>query len=146
MARLMRISLVAFFVAWMFAPFSAVLSQDSLNQVAKQLAGTRGREWIFVKFETFMGVGNHCKQGESYRFKANHQVTISRCVNGQVQNQTVDWTISSEDALDTWIRIGDDSYLLKFWETAQGHFMALRQRPDVKTKFVVDKTFHLAED
>ena len=146
MARTARLLLLVFLVTLMHFATAPVHAADSVDQITKQLSGTRSREWIFVKFETFLGPGNHCKQGEIYRFRADHHVTISRCINGQVQDQILDWTISSQDALDTWIKIGDDSYLLKFWDTAQGHFMALRTRPNVKTEDVVDKTFQLGED
>lgn len=118
----------------------------SADEIAKQLAGTRSREWVFIKFETFMGPGNHCKAGESYRFNVDHHVTISKCVNGQVHDEVMEWSIPSQDAMDTWIKVGNDSFLLILWDTPHGHFMALRTKPNVKAVSVVDKTFHREEN
>jgi hypothetical protein len=119
---------------------------DSPDHLAKQLAGASAREWVFKKFETFLGPGNQCKQGESYRFKTDHHVTISTCVNGRVHNEIKPWSIDVQDPLDPRLKIGDLSYILKFWDTSQGHFMALRTKPKTITEPTVDKTFQLEED
>ena len=66
-----------------------------------------------------MEPGDKCRQGEKYRFKADHTVAISQCVNSQMQmqmqmqtqTQTQTWSIESADALETHIKVGDKSYI-----------------------------------
>lgn len=116
------------------------------DQAAKQLAGTRAREWVYKRFETFMGAGNKCKQGESYRFAVDQRVTIETCVDGEVHTQIKRWSIDASDPLDVLLAIGDTSYVLLFQDSAQGHFMILRTKPKTKLEPVVDKNFRLAEE
>jgi hypothetical protein len=125
--------------------FSLNCYADSAEQMEKRLTGTHAREWIFQKFETYMGAGNKCKQGESYRFKTDHTVIVSRCLNGEIHDQTETWSIES-DRLETRITVGDAHYILIFSDTNQGHFMLLRTKPTTKTEPTTDKRFQLAED
>jgi hypothetical protein len=118
---------------------------DSADEMEKRLAGAHAREWVFKKFETYMGAGNKCKQGESYRFKADHTVTISRCVNGEIHDEAETWSIES-DQLETRLAIGTDHYILKFSDDNKGHFMLLRTKPRIKTEATTDKIFQLAAD
>jgi hypothetical protein len=119
---------------------------DPASDQAAKLAGPRAKEWVFRKWETLMGPGNHCKSGESYRFKADGSVIISSCINGQTQTQTQPWAIESADALETHVRVGTTSYLLKFWDNAAGHFMMFRTMGQSKVDPTKDKIFQLAED
>jgi len=118
---------------------------DSAEQMEKRLAGTHSREWIFKRFETYMGAANKCKQGESYRFKTDHTVTVSQCLNGEIHDEIEPWSIES-DQLETRLTIGARHYILKFSDTDKGHFMVLRTKPTTKTEPKTDKTFQLAED
>lgn len=124
---------------------STALAANSKDELEKRLAGTQAREWVFQKFDTFMSAGKKCRRGESYRFKADHTVTISRCFAGEVQEETMQWSIEG-DALETRAKLGPTWYLLKFWDTRKGHFMMLRTKTFTKTEETVDKTFRLAED
>jgi len=133
------------FFALMLVFSSAALGANSTDQLEKQLAGTQAREWVFQKFDTYMSAGKKCKQGESYRFKADHSVTISRCADGQAQEETMQWSIDS-DPLETRLKLGSRSYILKFWNTPKGHFMMLRTKATTKAEETVDKTFRLAEE
>jgi hypothetical protein len=146
MSRLtVRTSRISLPVLLFMLLFSVAMFGDSADQIAKQLAGKDAREWVFKRFETFMGSKNQCKQGESYRFKADHTVIISRCINGQVNDETQQWSIES-DQLETRLKLGDVRYILKFWDTPRGHFMMLRTKATTKTEKTVDKTFQLAEE
>lgn len=118
---------------------------QSADEMEKQLAGTHAREWVFKKFETYMSSGQKCKQGESYRFKTDHTVTISRCIDGETRDETEHWSIES-DQLETRLTIGSAHYILKFWDSGRGHFMVLRTKATTKTEPTKDKTFQLAED
>jgi hypothetical protein len=120
--------------------------QDTPDAVEKRLAGARGRDWVYKTVEMFMGPGNKCKQGESYRFKADHTVVISQCVSGLMHTDTQRWSIESVDPLETHVKVGGTSYILRFWDTPQAHFMALRTKAFDKTQPTIDKTFQLAED
>jgi hypothetical protein len=126
-------------------PWTSV-ARVTADQVAKKLAGPHGHEWVFQKWETFLGPGNRCKRGESYRFTPDHQVTISTCVEGHVQTETKPWSIDLQDPPDTKLKIGDTLYLLILWDSPEGHFMILRTKPPVKTEPTVDKKFQLQED
>jgi hypothetical protein len=119
---------------------------DSASDQAAKLAGSHAREWVFKRWETMMGPGNRCKAGESYRFKADGSVAISSCVGGQTRTQTQPWAIESADALETHVKIGATSYILKFWENATGHFMMLRIMGQTQVDPTKDKIFQLAED
>lgn len=143
MFRVQKIHL--FWPILLFVSSSTLFSADSADQIAKRLAGVESREWVFKRFETFMGAGNRCRQGESYRFKADHSVIISRCVNGEVHDETQQWSIETEE-LDTRLKIGGVDYVLKFWNTSQGHFMMLRKKSRTKIEPTWQKTFQLAEE
>jgi hypothetical protein len=119
---------------------------DPASDQAAKLAGSHAKEWVFKKWETLMGPGNHCKSGESYRFKADGSVVISSCVNSQTQTQTQPWAIESADALETHVKVGTTSYILKFWDNSTGHFMMLRIMGQSKINPTKDKIFQLAED
>ncbi len=121
-------------------------ARDTADQIAKKLAGTHGQEWIFQKWETFLGPGNRCKGGESYRFTTDHQVTVSTCVEGHVKTETKPWSIDLQAAPDIKLKIGDTLYVLILWDSHDGHFMILRTKPPVKTEPTVDKKFQLQED
>jgi hypothetical protein len=121
-------------------------AQETSDQIVKRLAGTHGRDWIFTAAETFMGPGNKCKKGESYRFKADGTVVISQCISGQMQTDAEKWSIESVDALETHVKVGATSYILRFWDTPEGHFMALRTKAKDKTGKTIDKKFLLAEE
>jgi hypothetical protein len=120
--------------------------QDTQGQVERRLAGARGRDWVYKTVETFMGPGNKCKQGESYRFKADHTVVITQCISGSMHSDTQKWSIESIDPLETHVKVGATSYILRFWDTPQAHFMALRTKAFDKTQPTIDKTFQLAEE
>jgi hypothetical protein len=122
------------------------VATDTPEQVTRKLAGSNAREWVFKKWKTFLGAGDRCQQGESYRFTAQHRVTISTCPDGHVHKETKNWSIDTHDALDTIITIGDTSFVLVFWENKDGHFMMLRTKPKVKTDRVVQKEFQLDEE
>src|SRR5260370_28089423 len=90
---------------------STAIAANSTDQLEKQLAGMKAREWVFARFDMFMSTSK-CKQGESYRFKADHSVTISSCVDGKVQEETLQWPVAS-DRLETRLKIGSTSYILQ---------------------------------
>jgi hypothetical protein len=121
-------------------------AQDTPDQVEKRLAGTHGRDWVFKTVEMFMGPANKCKQGESYRFKADHSVVISQCVSGVMHTDTQKWSIESVDPLETHAKVGATSYILRFWDTPRAHFMALRTKTIDRAKPTLDKIFQLAEE
>src|SRR5580704_12101002 len=73
------------------------LGQDSPDKIEQRLAGSRGRDWVYKTVEMFMGPGNKCKQGESYRFKTDHTVVISQCVADQMHTDTQKWSIERVD-------------------------------------------------
>jgi hypothetical protein len=131
--------------ALMLVLSSTAFGANSNDQLEERLAGTEAREWVFQKFDTFMSAGKKCKKGESYRFKVDHTVNISRCVDGQLQDETMQWSIES-DAVETRLKLGSTFYILKFWNTPKGHFMMLRTKASTKTEETVDKTFRLAEE
>src|SRR5580700_7582642 len=87
------------FLVW-FVPIN-VVAGDTAEQVVRKLAGTHGKEWVFKKWETFLGPGNRCTKGESYRFTTDQHVTISRCVDGHIQSETKPWSIDLQDPPDT---------------------------------------------
>lgn len=119
---------------------------DSPQQIVKRLCGTRSREWVFKRLDTFLGPGNRCRQGETYRFDVHNHVIITTCVNGEIRTETKDWAIYTTDPLDTYIKIGDVSYILLFEDSAQGHFMILRTKSAIKTQPTVDKRFQLGDE
>jgi hypothetical protein len=121
-------------------------AQASPVQIETRLAGNHGRDWIYKTVEMFMGPGDKCKQGERYRFKADHTVVISQCIDSQMHTETQTWSVESVDPLETHVKVGDTSYILRFWDTPKGHFMALRTKFMDKTKPTIDKEFQLAEE
>jgi hypothetical protein len=125
--------------------FTAV-GQDTEDQIAHKLVGTHGRDWVLTKWETFLGPGNRCKKGQSYRFSRDYHVAISACVDGHIQAQTKMWSLDLNDPLDTKLKIGDTWYILIFSDRPEGHFMTLRTKPRVKTEETVDRQFELQED
>jgi hypothetical protein len=118
---------------------------DSADQIVKHLCGTQSREWVFERLDPFLGPGNRCKQGETYRFYVKHHLTITTCVNGEIHTETKEWVIDTTDPLDTRLKIGDVSYILLFEDSSQGHFMILRTKSTIKTQPTVDKRFQLGE-
>lgn len=126
--------------------FGSCAYADPASDQAAKLAGTHAKEWVFKKWETLMGPGNRCKAGESYRFKADGSVVISSCVDGQTHTETQPWAIESADDLETHVKVGTTSYILKFWDNATGHFMMLRIMGQSKVDPTKDKIFQLAED
>jgi hypothetical protein len=121
-------------------------AQDTTGQIEKKLAGSKGHDWIYEKIVMFLGPGDKCKQGERYRFKADHTVVISKCVDSKLQSSTQNWSIQSVDALETHIDVAGTSYILIFWDNSNGHFMLLRTKSDVKVGATIDKQFQLAEE
>jgi hypothetical protein len=144
---------VASLIRWA-PPFAFLLCMTAWNspaqnadaQIAKKLAGTQSHEWVFQRWETFMGPGNRCKQGESYRFTRDHQVMISTCIEGHVKTETKPWSLDTQDPMEAKIQIGETSYVLIFWDKKGGHFMTLRTKPIAKTDKTVDKDFQLLEE
>jgi hypothetical protein len=131
----------------LLVPISAVcFAQDTNDQIEKRLAGSKGRDWVYKTIEVFMGPGDNCRQGEKYRFKADHTVVISQCINSQMHTETETWSIESVDSLETHISVGGTPYILRFWDTSKGHFMALRTKSTVKTIPTSEKEFKLAEE
>lgn len=63
---------------------TACLGQDTASQVERRLAGDRAHDWVYKTVVMFMGPGDRCQQGEKYRFKADHTVVISQCVNSKM--------------------------------------------------------------
>jgi hypothetical protein len=55
------------------------------------------------------------------------------------------WSIES-DSLETRLKLGSATYILKFWKTSKGKFMLLRTKGVIKVDPTVDKTFQLAEE
>jgi hypothetical protein len=142
--HLFRLLMLLGFVLYVSSP--RCLAQEAADRIVKKLTGSKGREWTFKKWEMFMGPGNRCTQGASYRFTADHQVKISSCVDGHVKTETKPWSLDAGSPLDTKLTIGDSSYVLLFWDKEQGHFMTLRTKPADKTKETVDMEFQLQED
>jgi hypothetical protein len=124
---------------------SPLFGANSHDQLEERLAGAEAREWVFQKVETVMSASKECKKGERYRFNADHTVNISGCFNGQLQDETMQWSIES-DAVETRLKLGPTFYILKFWDNRKGHFMMLRTKASTKTEQTVDKIFRLAED
>src|SRR5690348_6353051 len=91
---LIRIMQLMFF-ALVLVFSSAAISANSTDQLEKQLAGAKAREWVFERFEMFMS-NSKCKRGESYRFKADHTVTISSCVDGNIHEEVLQWSLASD--------------------------------------------------
>ena|SRR5713101_10149513 len=58
---------------FMFLGAVGTVATDTPEQVTRKLAGSNAREWVFKKWKTFLGAGDRCQQGESYRFTAQHQ-------------------------------------------------------------------------
>ena len=145
MSRSFRVPIVSV-VCYLTLACAGSLAQDTAAQIENRLAGTHGRDWIYQKVVMFMGPGENCKQGEKYRFKADHTVAISRCVDKQMHTETQNWSIESADALETHIRVGGSSFILRFWDMPNGHFMALRTKATDKTQPTTDKEFQLAEE
>jgi hypothetical protein len=129
----------------MIASFSTAYADQASEQAAK-LAGRKAKEWVLTKFETFMGAGDRCISGESYRFKVDHTVVISTCVSGKVQTETQQWSIQSATASETHVLVGDKSYILKFWEDSKGQFMMLRTMGSSIDQPTKDMIFRLGED
>jgi len=121
-------------------------AQDTAAQIETRLAGSHGRDWIYKKIVGFLGPGEKCEQGEKYRFKADHTLVITQCIDSRMHIETQDWSIESVDVLETHIKVGNNSYILRFWDTPKGHFMALRTKAIDKTQETTDKEFQLAEE
>jgi hypothetical protein len=118
---------------------------DSAEQMEKQLAGAQAREWVLKAFTSYLGPGDKCKSGESYRFKVDHTVTVSRCIKGEIHDETQTWSIET-DQLETRLTLGSTHYILKFSDKGKAHFMTLRKKATIKTEKTEDMTFRLAED
>lgn len=131
---------------FLFATSSSKVFADQAADEAAKLTGTKAREWVFKKWETFMGPGDKCKSGESYRFKIDHSVVISNCVSGTVQTETQHWDIESATAAETHVKIGSKSYILKFWQESKGQFMMLRTMGQSIVDPTKDMVFQLSED
>src|SRR5258708_35391973 len=125
MSRLPYFVLCSIFCGWIVLSVSSYA--DSAEQMEKQLAGTHGREWVLKAFTSYLGPGDKCKEGESYRFKTDRTVTISRCINGEIQDETQTWSIE-RDQLETRLTVGSVHYILKFSDKGKAHFMTLRKK------------------
>ncbi len=143
MSRLSFDVLCLILSGWIVASLNSY--PDIAEQMEKQLAGTHGREWVLKAFTSYLGPGDKCKEGESYRFKTDHTVTISRCINGEIHDETETWLIES-DQLETRLTVGSAHYILKFSDKGKAHFMTLRKKATTKTERTEDKKFRLAED
>jgi hypothetical protein len=120
-------------------------AQDAPEKVEQRLTGAHGHDWIAKPIVQFLGPGDKCKEGEKYRFKSDHTVVFSQCIDSHMLTETHPWSIQSVGALDTYIKVGDTTYTLTFWDDPKGHYMKLRTR-SIETKMTVDKDFKLAED
>lgn len=98
----MRVCISGTLLFTLLTAFPGVASGDEAADQAAKLAGTRAKEWVFTKWETFLGPGNRCKAG-------------------QVHTETQPWAIQSADQLETHVKVGNTSYILKFWDGSKRH-------------------------
>jgi hypothetical protein len=146
MSRTPRACFVKQLLIFVCILYSTIFAGDSADQVTMNLAGSDSREWVFAKMEMFMSSEHKCRKGESYRFRTDHQVIITTCLDGHIQTQNEHWSIEEGDDPETHIRIGDAAYVVKFWSSRRGRFMMLRIKPATKVEPTRDKVFRLEED
>jgi len=117
----------------MIAMVAALFLLFAMEQDAgERLAGSSWREWTLHRFEMTMGASAGCRSGESYRFSADHTLTIRQCKEGRVVTTTEKWSVSKEGEVDTILTVGDKRYHLFFKREAGTDSMRLEIRPDLK--------------
>jgi hypothetical protein len=123
----------------------AAHAQDTLAAARFALTGPVEREWVFKQIQVFLGPGNHCQQGEALLFLASSKMVIESCINGQMTNRTVDWTLRPNGVLDPILTYDGGEYELLFNDKGGKHYMRLRKRGTDPTNPAVDRVFRLAE-
>jgi len=123
----------------------AAQAQD-LASARAELTGPTANEWVLTKIEMFMGVGNHCQQGEALRFLATQQVVTESCVAGLMTTRTVPWSLRTNGALDPVLTFNGSDYLLFFHDEGRKHYMRLRRRGADITDLTYDHEYLLSDD
>jgi len=117
---------------------------DGLSISKAALTGPVARQWVFTRFDVFMGPGDHCQQGDALRFLASGNVEIERCQNEKVTIRSVPWTLRPNGPLDPILDFDGKSYLLIFSDRGPKHYMTLRQRGASPTEKTVDQEYLLS--
>jgi len=143
---------MAHFFRVLAAIASVVLTTSAIADAADPaslLSGGSSREWVFQRIVLSMGAGDECTSGETYTFSKTHQLTIKRCLNGNLQTTQQAWSVTTQDG-DTLLTVEGDAaspYVLEFKTDSHGRkFMRLRTRAVDKIHAVTDKEFKLNED
>ena len=127
---------------------SAVWAQpspsDALSATKAALTGPVARQWVFTRFDVFLGPGDHCQQGDALRFLASGKVEIEQCQNGKVTIRSVPWTLRPNGALDPILDFNGKAYLLIFSDRGTKHYMTLRQRGASPNEKTVDREYLLS--
>ena len=119
-----------------------------LGDYEQKLAGPSSRTWILERVVHHMGPASDCVSGETYTFKAAHQLVVSVCKDGRMVDTTYRWSLSDSGSGDVMVNIaGMDTYVVLFKDPAEGgHLMRLRKKNGPQTDPVADKEFSLNED
>jgi len=117
---------------------------DGLVDSRAALTGPVARQWVFTRFDVFLGPGDHCQQGDALRFLASGQVQIEVCQSGKVTVRSVPWALHPNGALDPILSFNGQGYLLIFYNRGTKHYMTLRQRGASQTDRTVDHEYLLS--
>lgn len=113
-----------------------------MAKLRTQLIGARPRTWIKERVVLSMGSKSDCTGGETYRFQADGNVQITRCIDHALRTDKIPWTLKRTSSLDVEIVFGDGAYLLTFGGTE--HAPQMRWQLQAPSKEIATKDIYLA--
>jgi hypothetical protein len=112
----------------------------------KQLVGTAEKEWVYERFEQYMGDKNRCKKGVSWRFHRDGKLTIKKCQGERTVTEAKQWVIERLSELDVLLKVDNKEFLILFGPAlARGNRkekMILRTRGGSKVEPTKDLVFY----
>ncbi|MGA8658795.1 MAG: hypothetical protein WB586_21895 [Chthoniobacterales bacterium] len=123
-------------------PRPAEVKFDEMQQI---LIGEKSRTWVYQRTDVKQGTSEECKQGDVYRFAANHSVIWEHCENGHIKEDQQRWTLTQEGR-EAVLTINDQRYTLLLKQAPTGWWMKLRTPSESKTVPTIDKEYYYKEE
>lgn len=127
---------------------STAIAQTETDQAEARtnLSGPNVRVWIKQRVEVSMGGDKRCTAGETYTFRANNTVDLSKCTNHVLVKRNVPWTLLPHPPLDVDLRFDGRLVQLSFGGTARSPQMRWRKPGQVKPDPTTDIYLGLSKD
>lgn len=125
---------------------AAAQTDQAVREARARLVGGTWHLWDRGEFRSSGSSGNCYEEDETYRFKSDGTVAVSRCIDSKWVTTGKRWKIERRGLIDIILTVGKEPYELDFNQQIGHRLMRLRQSASGKGESTKDQIYRQSND